>query len=321
MIIMTKEERKDVRKNLGRVHRFVLIYTFIFTLVTFASMIVATVVKMDGNLDIELSQLQNLLMQQSGLHSLVALAAGVLFILLNRRSRLADDLHTGATQRMSVQIFASCFVLLFTFQLLSAGAEPIVRWIAEQFGYGIDSTIDGLDEMKPTLSMFLYASFLGPVIEEVVFRGVAMKGLRKYGKLFAIVTTAALFAIFHGDLLQGIFAFFCGLLLGYVAMEYGFGWAVALHVVNNFILADVLTRAFSLLPANVQEPAQMVLFVVLGGFGGLYVLVKNRRRIAGYIADNRTEKGIVPVLWTVPSFWLFLLMELATVSMSFTKMG
>lgn len=63
--------------------------------------------------------------------------------------------------------------------------------------------------------------------------------------------------------------------------------------------------------------------VVTVGFGllGILVLLKNRRAIAAYIADNRTRQGVIPVLWTVPSFWLFLLMELAMITMGFTRIG
>lgn len=42
---------------------------------------------------------------------------------------------------------------------------------------------------------------------------------------------------------------------------------------------------------------------------------ENRQQLESYC------QGVIPVLWTVPSFWLFLLMQLAVVSMSFTKVG
>ena len=317
---MTREEKHDVRRNLGRTHRFVLIYTLIFTLVTFAAMIIATAAEMGANGDISLEKVQSLIMQQSGLHSLVALAIGVLFILANRRSRLASDLETGATGHMTLRVLASGVVLLFSFQLLFIFADPAIKWIASQLGYTLSTTTDSLSNMQPTLTMFLYTAFLGPIVEEIIFRGVVMKNLAKYGKLFAIVVSAALFGIFHGDISQGLFAFCCGLLLGYIAMEYGFKWAIVFHIINNFLISDMLARFVGLLPNTLQDPVHMVVTV---GFGllGILVLLKNRRAIAAYIVDNRTRQGVIPVLWTVPSFWLFLLMQLAVVSMSFTKIG
>ena len=310
---MTREEKHDVRRNLGRTHRFVLIYTLIFTLVTFAAMIIATAAEMGADGDISLEKVQSLIMQQSGLHSLVALAIGVLFILANRRSRLASDLETGATGHMTLRVLASGVVLLFSFQLLFILVDPAIKWIASQLGYTLSTTTDSLSNMQPSLTMFLYTAFLGPIVEEIIFRGVVMKNLAKYGKLFAIVVSAALFGIFH-------VAFCCGLLLGYIAMEYGFKWAVVFHIINNFLISDMLARFVGLLPNTLQDPVHMVVTV---GFGllGILVLLKNRRAIAAYIADNRTRQGVIPVLWTVPSFWLFLLMELAMITMGFTKIG
>lgn len=317
---MTKEEKRHVRRDLGRTNRFVLLYTLLFTLVTLASMIVATAIEMGDGGDIPLEKVQALLMQQSGVHSLIALAIGVLFILANRRSRLASDLRTGAGRPMTLRVLASGVVLLFSFQLLFILVDPAVKWIAEQLGYSLSTTTDSLNDMKPSLTMFLYTAFLGPIVEEIVFRGVVMKNLAKYGKVFAIVLSAALFGIFHGDISQGFFAFCCGLLLGYIAMEYGIGWAMAFHIINNFLISDMLARLVGLLPDTLQDPVYMAVTIGLG-IAGLVVLLKKRRAIAGYIADGRSGNSVLPVLWTVPSFWLFLLMQLATVSMSFTKIG
>ena len=317
---MTKEEKRHVRRDLGRTNRFVLLYTLLFTLVTLASMIIATAIEMGDSGDISLERVQSLIMQQSGIHSLAALAIGVLFILANRRSRLASDLRTGAHRRMTFRVLAGGVVLLFSFQLLFILVDPAVKWIAEQLGYSLSTTTDSLNDMKPSLTMFLYTAFLGPIVEEIVFRGVVMKNLAKYGKVFAIVLSAALFGIFHGDISQGFFAFCCGLLLGYIAMEYGIGWAMVFHIINNFLISDMLARLVGLLPDTLQDPVYMAVTIGLG-IAGLVVLLKKRRAIAGYIADGRSSQSAIPVLWTVPSFWLFMIRQLAMVSMSITKVG
>jgi len=56
-----------------------------------------------------------------------------------------------------------------------------------------------------------------PVAEELVFRVLTMGRMKEQmGANMAIVLSALLFAVSHGNILQGIFAFFIGLLLGYV---------------------------------------------------------------------------------------------------------
>ena len=76
-------------------------------------------------------------------------------------------------------------------------------------------------------------------------------------------------------------------------MEYGFKWAVVFHIINNFLISDMLARFVGLLPNTLQDPVHMVVTV---GFGllGILVLLKNRRAIAAYIADNRTCQASSP---------------------------
>ena len=63
---------------------------------------------------------------------------------------------------------------------------------------------------------------LPPLVEETVFRGLIFHYLKKGGAGFwaANLIQAVLFGIYHGNLVQGIYAFCIGLLLGYLAERY-----------------------------------------------------------------------------------------------------
>lgn len=322
MTLMTHDDKRAARREIARVNRFNLLYNLIFMIMSFSAMVASVAPMIADDPNVALDKVESLMMQQSGVVSLVTLTFGALFVLANRRSRLfREDFRTPDRRALTARVFVCCVVLLFTCQVLYSVLDPIVRWIAGQFGYSLYSTGESLAEAPDDLAMILYAGFLGPVMEEVVYRGVIMRGLAKYGKVFAIVTSAALFGIFHGDVVQGIFAFAAGLIFGYVAMEYGIGWSIVLHIFNNFVLADVFMRALALLPDAWQDPVQIAVVCSIGLIGGALVLWKHRAALADYVRANRTEKGLIPLLWTVPSFWLFLLMQLAMVSMSFTKVG
>ncbi len=75
----------------------------------------------------------------------------------------------------------------------------------------------GIGEM--TWVSFLATVILAPVSEELLFRGLTLRFLRSAGVKFAIanVIQALLFGILHMNLVQGIYAFVVGLVLGYVA--------------------------------------------------------------------------------------------------------
>ncbi len=73
------------------------------------------------------------------------------------------------------------------------------------------------------------------LVEEFAIRGVMMQPLRKYGDGFAIMASSLIFALMHGSVVQGAFAFLVGLVLGYVAVATGSIWTgVLIHFINNF---------------------------------------------------------------------------------------
>ena len=130
----------------------------------------------------------------------------------------------------------------------------LLELVMNCFGRSATGTLDAVSGSSDTVSMFLYASFLAPISEELIFRGFVLRSLRPYGKRFAILGSAFLFGLFHGNLLQTPYAFLVGLVLGYVAVEYSVGWSMVLHIFNNLVLADLLSR----LTANLPEVAASV---------------------------------------------------------------
>lgn len=81
---------------------------------------------------------------------------------------------------------------------------------------------------------------IGPGVgEEFFFRGFI---LRTFGgglpECVAVVMSAALFGVIHGDLLQGSGAFLIGIYLGFVALRIGSIWpCVFAHGFNNLLVA------------------------------------------------------------------------------------
>ena len=101
----------------------------------------------------------------------------------------------------------------------------------------------------------LYA-LVGPVAEEVVFRGFIMDRLLPYGKGFAIVLSAVLFGVMHGNFLQGLFAFGgrAGIWLccGGIFSE----MVCLIHVINNMVFSDLLGRVTKQLPETARSAVE-----------------------------------------------------------------
>ena len=64
-----------------------------------------------------------------------------------------------------------------------------------------------------------YLCAIGPILEETLFRGMILKSLRKFGNLFAIISSSILFGIFHFNLFQLIPTILIGIILAYIAVQ------------------------------------------------------------------------------------------------------
>jgi len=91
-----------------------------------------------------------------------------------------------------------------------------------------------------------------PILEEMLFRGVIYRRMRINTTVMrAILNSALLFGLYHGNMVQFLYGFVCGLLLAYLYEKYGSIWApIMAHMCMNIVScllteADVFTWMFS----------------------------------------------------------------------------
>ena len=117
-------------------------------------------------------------------------------------------------------------------------AELIQKSIpALQASYETFNTEMGAFENGDYIWMLLEVSIIGPMVEELLFRGLVFHLVeRDTGKEgAAIFISALLFGIWHGIFVQGVYTFLIGLVLGYLyAKTRKLIWPFLVHLVNNF---------------------------------------------------------------------------------------
>lgn len=106
---------------------------------------------------------------------------------------------------------------------------PLFEGAAEQY----QTTLGSLFELSPLT--ILYVVILSPLGEECIFRGLTLHYARKaVPPLMANLIQAALFGLYHWNLVQGIYAFTMGMVFGIVAIKLDSLWtAIIMHVVLN----------------------------------------------------------------------------------------
>lgn len=213
-----------------------------------------------------------------------------------------DHVRWSAGRRMTPLVFVICLAFLVLAQVAATFFQDGVDALAGRLGLPASPSSDGTG--PSSLLMLFYAVVMGPLVEEVVFRGVIMNRLRRYGRVFAIVTSAVLFGFMHESLAQGLFGMLTGLMMGYVAMEHGLVWSLVLHMVNNLVFSDLPSTYLPLLPA----PLRLVLLLAasLVFLTGLAGLVGHGRVVLTYCRTYRAVKGVY-ASWLSPWFLVFCL--------------
>lgn len=114
----------------------------------------------------------------------------------------------------------------------------------------VDTVTEAFSVLPPAV-LLLGACVLGPLCEELLFRGLIAGRLARYGQRPAALVSALLFALYHANVSQFFYAFALGLLLAYAYFYTGALKApVALHMLFNFYGSFLIL----LLPENGPLP-------------------------------------------------------------------
>ena len=82
----------------------------------------------------------------------------------------------------------------------------------------------------------IFVVIIGPIFEELIFRGLLLKKLRVYGDKTAIIYTGIAFGLFHTNLSQILFATVIGFVMAYVVCKTNdIKYSMIIHIIINCI--------------------------------------------------------------------------------------
>lgn len=304
---------KTIRKESGRVGRSLIFYTLIFYFFVMGSAILESLLCIikNPNLTDQSPECQQILekMQSSGTSSIVGVCVGLLFLLLFFRKRITIKTVFQKEKSMHITTFFQVLCVFLGIQLVSTVGWILMEKGFHLFGYSAMNSMEIASSTGETVSMFLYASIIGPIAEELVYRGFVLRSFQKYGKVAAIFVSALVFGFMHGNIPQGVFAFCIGIVLAYVAIEYSIGWSIALHIINNCIFGDILQRLISGFGKQNQNIINTVISAIFAAFA-VVILWKKREEIKTFCNENKAQKGTYRYIFTAIGMLVFMLAEL-----------
>lgn len=231
-------------------------------------------------------------------------------LVLHRVPVLSAEKHTMTFGQFFVTLLM-CFGLMYPLNLFGNILNLIIGALT---GHGPENPITSAVASSNPLETLVFAVLIGPVLEELVFRGLIIGRMRRFGDKAAILFSAAVFGLFHGNLYQFFYAFGVGLLFGFIyvrtnRLRYSMGLHVCINFVGSFIpslllnkidrssmlgsfyfgdtdIQSILDGSFSfdvssLISVNTLWLLAFMLFsqLVMGmAVAGIILLIKNRRR-------------------------------------------
>lgn len=155
------------------------------------------------------------------------------------------------------------------------------------------------------------------LIEEFLFRGAIMGSLKKFGTPFAIFTSAILFGLVHGNLIQIPFAFLVGLILGFAVVKTNSIWTgVFIHFLNN-LLAVLQEYAALYFGEEILAFFNFILMltIIIGGIFAAHILNKRQTDVFSFqkTAHLSTAKQRFGWIMSRPTIIIFLVITFFSV--------
>lgn len=151
------------------------------------------------------------------------------------------------------------------------------------------------------------------LVEEFAVRGVILQSLRKYGDKFAIIASALLFAVMHGNLIQAPFALIAGIGIGYaVCITNSIRTGILIHFCNNlysviveFIVADI-TDESKLNTVYLALTSVLYAVTVIGTV--VFVIIRKQRKLVPSFTVMKEKEKMKAFIMTVPMIIALLIM-------------
>ena len=193
-------------------------------------------------------------------------------------------------------------IMVYLIQLMTdiTGHSGMPEEMAQTISFG--------DSAVQNVIIFVYVVVIGPIFEELMYRGFILNALAPVNRNFAIIVSALMFSLMHGNFAQIPNTFLVAIVWGYLAVKTGsIIPTVIAHIIMNF--NAMITQII-----YTDEKQMMIHYAVTGAIGMCCLIiyfVKNRKIedkemvVPTFAVDvPKTADNTWKLLFRCPSFWI-----------------
>ena len=313
-----KKNDKKILKTIGALCGFSIVVYFVMS--TLIGLVVAFLYS-NTSLNIEFIYEQGL---GSWAFSSIAtvLFIGLPFLatyMVLRKKKITGILPLGTTYNTKASIYLVVaflpLTLLSTF-LINFISIMIQSLMGVEFLSGMEDM--AVTSIKDFLFMTLFVAIIPAILEEIAIRGILLQPLRRFGDGFAIVVSAVIFSLLHGNMVQIPYTVIAGIYFGYVMVATGSLWpSIILHFFNNFysVIITAFDSNFSVTTANVLTLGTLGLMTVAGIFAfNKYRSMNYKVGLAKGVNSLKTREKVTSVFVNIPMIMAIILMIATTLT-------
>lgn len=201
--------------------------------------------------------------------------------------------------------------------LVATTVEAVIIHFATRLGWHLPP--QGLPYPRSTgevLELFLLVSLGAGVAEELLFRGLVLRGYERLGPGRGVLISALLFSLMHGSFLKLVPVLILGTVYALLALRFNSVFPSMLaHATNNALSLTVLLLQpyFISLPATTEHILGLaVLIVVPAGFALLWTMAK---RLLVFVKQGEDEVFSLADTTLGLEFWLVVVLLLVLVAL------
>lgn len=269
---------KDFFKGLGKGILYFLLYLGIQTAVSFVYTIIymISIIVTDFNALMDMDFLLNEVLTHTTMISLLSNVVAALVIWLVFVIRKKNFFHEIQLKKSSIKYIVLTLFIGISFSFVAdyiIGLIPFPSILTESFEANYALTSAG----NPVIN-FIAVAVLAPIVEEVFFRGLVYTRMRKgMCAPAAIILSAVVFGLAHGEIIWMLSAFSMGVVLAWVFEKTGSLLpCIAIHLVNN-----VLSVALENTPTTSEKFDIIIIVSCIVIFAAsLFMFIKTTRKTA-----------------------------------------
>lgn len=109
--------------------------------------------------------------------------------------------------------------------------------LIEKLGYKVSQANESFFTPSNFVFLTVFVAILPAIFEELVFRGIILKGLKSSGEIKAVIISSLAFSLYHLTPEKTLYQFFAGVIFAVIALRTdSIVFTVIMHFLNNFIV-------------------------------------------------------------------------------------